>query len=545
MNRSRAALPAILALYLILAGLGIRWGLPFDVSWSNDDIAPQMPLEIESIYLEGTHKYPYLQALIDRALYTPYLARLQATAQLGGPVCPVRSAGCYTDPNTQIGNLILISRLRSLLMGLGIVLTVYALALRLFDDPLAARLAALGMALTETLIFYGKQGNLDVPHVFWFGLSLLAYMRIVDQGRKRDYAAFGFLSACALGTKDGIIGAYVLVGLAILAWHGWKKAMEVSVTESDKLRLARLRAGLLALPDARMICLALSLFGTYVLINGILVNPEGFQEHLSFWTGSSGIEAFSSDFPGPLEFARLAGHRIREGFGRPLMLLFGAGIVYALVRAPRRAVWLVLPIISYVLFTVIPIRFVYTRFVLPAALPTAALSGLLAAALWRREDAWRTPARALLVLVYGYSLLYSLNVDLAMRSDIRYDAEAFMQAELPLDAPVLAVGREHYLPRIQPLGFSEYENERWKDLVEAPELLGEAEVLVLAGKSFEDLRGEQAELRDEILSGRAGFENIWDRSPYSPMEGWLPGAWLEPRVSPRVVILRRLVTEAP
>jgi hypothetical protein len=58
MNRSRAALPAILALYLILAGLGIRWGLPFDVSWSNDDIAPQMPLEIEDIYFEGTHKYP-------------------------------------------------------------------------------------------------------------------------------------------------------------------------------------------------------------------------------------------------------------------------------------------------------------------------------------------------------------------------------------------------------------------------------------------------------------------------------------------------------
>jgi hypothetical protein len=146
--------------------------------------------------------------LIDRALYTPYLTCLSKTGQLGGPVCPVRSADCYRDVNSQIGNLILISRLRSLLMGLGIVLTVYLLAMRLFDDLLAARLAALGMALTETLIFYGKQGNLDVPHVFWFGLSLLACMGIVDHGRKRDYVAFGFLSACALATKDGIIGAY-------------------------------------------------------------------------------------------------------------------------------------------------------------------------------------------------------------------------------------------------------------------------------------------------------------------------------------------------
>jgi hypothetical protein len=307
-----------------------------------------------------------------------------------------------------------------------------------------------------------------------------------------------------------------LVGLAILFWHARQAALNAPVAENTNIRIARLRAGLLALPDARMFSLA-----------------------LAFWTGSSGIEAFGSEFPGPLEFARRMGHRIREGFGRPLMLLFGAGLVYALVRAPRRAIWLVLPIVSYVLFTVIPIRFVYTRFVLPAALPTAALSGLLAADLWRREDRWRWPARGLLALVYGYSLPYSLNVDLAMRDDLRYDAEACMQAELPLDAPVLAIGREHYLPRIQPLGFSEYENERWKDLLDSPELLDEAQILVLSSKSFEDLQGEQAALRDEILSGRAGFQNIWDRSPYSPMESFLPGAWLEPRVSPRVVILRR------
>ena len=56
------------AIYLALAGTGITWGLPNDHSWSNDDIAPNTVLRVGEFYWGASHKYPYLQLFIDRAL---------------------------------------------------------------------------------------------------------------------------------------------------------------------------------------------------------------------------------------------------------------------------------------------------------------------------------------------------------------------------------------------------------------------------------------------------------------------------------------------
>ena len=138
----------------------------------------------------------------------------QANGQYEADCRPVRR-DCFVDRPRQVGRLILISRLRSLVMGAGVVALVASAAAMLFG-PQAAFWAAMLAAVNETLGFFGKQGNLDVPYSFWFMASLLPWLRIMRGAGRRDWLLFGLLAGAALATKESIVGAYVLMGGAML-----------------------------------------------------------------------------------------------------------------------------------------------------------------------------------------------------------------------------------------------------------------------------------------------------------------------------------------
>ena len=206
--------------------LGIHWGLPNHESWNGDDLSPSKPLRVVHDWLRGNHKYPYLQWWLNLALYAPWLLGVAAAGELDLGCFPRLRAECFADPLRDMTVFMAISRLLSVAMGLGIVLGTRRLALALHGDRAAALFAALICAASPTLVFFCHTGNVDAPHVFWFSASLVAAVSVWRRGTPLDHAAFGLLAGCALATKDTVIGAYVLPGLALLGVHGLRVSRE-------------------------------------------------------------------------------------------------------------------------------------------------------------------------------------------------------------------------------------------------------------------------------------------------------------------------------
>ena len=549
-----------------------------------------MSLKAVEVFARGTHKYPNLQLLIDRALYEPYLAWARGQGALDRG-CVTVDRGCFREAPLHLGRLILISRLRSVVMGLGIVATVAALATLCFG-PAAAPWAALLAATNETLGFYGKQGNLDVPHTLWFLLSVLAYGRILRGDGRRSWLAFGLFAGAALATKEGIVGAYVLMGAALL----WTLARQAA--------RGQLGHWVWREAAARLGVMAAGLAGVYLLAQNALFNWSGFATHLGYWLEGPGLKD-GQRYQGALWFAGVLVRRTVEGAGWPQLLFCAAALVLALRESappdataplagrpsPRLAtVWLAIPAASYLLFTILPIRYVYTRYLLPVYLLAAVVGGHLAAELWRegRGGRARLPrdlGRGLLLATLAYSAAFSLNNGLAMRRDTRLAAEAWLAENLPPGSQVLAFGGDSYLPRVEALDI-DAETLSWKDLrpyraaaadaaaedaivadqsvgasaleamigrADAPNLrppAGAPDWLIVASRGDPPAETPGFRLLERLRAGDAGYEIAWqsdqaypdmerDGDRPSPLGRWLPGAVVESRVSPAIWVLRR------
>ena len=61
-----------------------------------------------------------------------------------------------------------------------------------------------------------KTANTDVPYLFWFALSMVFYLRVLDGLRTRDFAIFAALAALSVCTKDQAYGLYLLMPLPIV-----------------------------------------------------------------------------------------------------------------------------------------------------------------------------------------------------------------------------------------------------------------------------------------------------------------------------------------
>jgi hypothetical protein len=528
-TREAAWLAVIVAVALALILVGITWGLPSAWSWSNDDITPKMPLSIPAIWQGGTHPYPYLQAWLDRALYVPYLARLRGRGELRVDCEDLTKARCYRDPHRALGALILLGRLLSAAMGVGIVLAVYAAARLAFADVLAARLAALVAAVTQVLVFHAHLGNVDTPVTFWFALSLVPYVRLFRRGQVRDHVLLGLLSGAALATKESVVGAHVLMILAV-AVAGVRRARSAPASASGR----RGAAGYLG---RRWAALAVGYAGVYVVANNVLLNPTGYAEHFRFWIGGRGISGWNASYTGQLPLLGTSALRLVDAMGLPLVVLSMVGVLWSLARH-RVAWWLLVPGVSYYVITIALVRYVYVRFTMPIVVVLAVFGGLLAADLWRLGGRARVLGRVAVALAVVYGLLYSVQSDLLMVRDARYAAESWIQRVIPADATVEVVGSKTYLPRLDYLGYGD-ERIPWEELSDAGLARRAPEFIVVSSKSAASAAAQVRPFLADLLAGRAGYAVVFDHRTASPLAGILGTHYADSRVNPRVIVLRR------
>jgi hypothetical protein len=526
-SRTDPVLLAILAVALLLFLLGIQWGLPNTHAWNGDDISPDKPLRVVWNWLFGWHKYPYLHWWISFALYSPYLAWLALRGELDASCFPRFESECFSEPVAQLTVLMGLSRLLSVAMALGVVGLTVAVARLLGQTRSSVLAVAAAAACSPVLVFFAHTGNLDVPQTFWFSAWLLFFVRIVRGGGTADHLGFGLAVGAAVSTKEGIGGAFVLPSLAVYVLHLRRASSGASATP-----VALLRASL----DRRLLLLAASAVGVYIVIQNPFFNAEGFARHLEAWNpAGERMTSFRTGFSGWGRFARDVARSVGEGAG-PLLAGLGAlGAVLAVVRL-RPAAWLLLPALSYVGVSLLTARFAPVRFALPLVPLLAVFLGELLAAARHGPRAAAPLALGAVAVALGQALALSVNLDLFLLNDSRYLAEAWLREHADPSQRVAVFAPARYLPRADQLGQELWEVPETKWSAEGLSASGAAWI-VLSDRYHPRFRGERGEFFAALKAGQLGWTVAWEGRGTTPLEPWLGGPGLVGAINPYFTIL--------
>jgi hypothetical protein len=516
---------AILAGAGMLMLLGIEWGLPNVESWNGDDLSPTKPLRVVHDWWRGWHKYPYLHWWLNALLYAPYVVVLGVTGQVDLGCFPRIVPGCFRAPYRDLSVFMVLSRLLSVAMALGVVLATERLARALHGDRAAALAAAAVCAACATLVAFSHTANLDVPVAFWFTASAVAGVHAWRRGTLADHVAFGALAGCALATKDAIGGAYVLPGLALAALRLRRLA-----SERDLRGVALAGA---ALRDGRLLALAALPVGIFLVVQNALLNPGGLVEHVRFWVeGSPVLDRYRASARGPLHFAWRSWLGVEAGLGAPMAALALAALVLAPLRHRALAV-LWLPVASYGAVSMAP-NFVEPRILLPLVPLLAVAVGALAVDVVRRAGRLRPLAAAAFAAAFAFELGVALNADLHLLRDPRYEAERWIAGHVPRDARIAGLGPPAFLPRLERLGYAPTWFEPDEIRPEAIEGRGfEYAVLTRPYHPSSDKAWQEA-----LRSGATGATVVFDAHPVTALDRWFPTRLHPGLVRPRITIVR-------
>lgn len=442
MMRSRIrALARNPLVWILTAAAGLRlaglfWGLPASDGWDDDGFAPRNFLTALALtYKHGAYfTYPPLHAFLLALLTLPgvILALLHAPSFHQADVI-----GEFTKPGYMTFFAVM-GRLVSLVMSLGIIWCVARMA-ELIAGRRAGLVAAGACALNFGLTYYGQVSNLDVPYLFWSLLALLWGMRAaVEQTPKRFWGAALFAAAAA-ATKDQAYALFLLsLPVFLLLWFAldaWPRA------HARKVVLTLLSAVVLAL-------LAL------LLVDGAITNWSGFARRIAFLAGPASRD-YAEYLQGPSGWLALLADMARyfaQGYGlvAAALAVLGLALHYARSRGGLLVAGL-LPALAIVSFTLC-FNFAALRsddrFLLPQAVLACVYIGIAAEALAFGARPWmRTVARAALAVTALFALHQAVAINAAFLFDPRYDAEAWMAANIRPGDRVETYGQNCFLPR--------------------------------------------------------------------------------------------------
>jgi hypothetical protein len=439
-RRPRLWLAVLLFVALPLFATGIWWGMPHWIGWSGDEMHPNSwPQALSFKAYNGWHtRYPPLHFAVLQGLSAPLRLGLAAA----GVPAPQR-----------IVWLIYFARGVSLLLALATLVVVYRVGREIYDRRSALLTAAIVMCVAP-FVYYAKMGNLDIPYIFWFVLSLLYYVRILKRHRMRDYVLFALAAAAAVCTKDQAYGLYGLAPLPIL----WSLARR---EHGDRGVLGGIGRALI---DRRFLAAAGAAALGFAVFQ-MLWNWNRFALHVRLLLGpmSDNYQDYENTPEGHEALLTLFLRQIAFCMNPALALVSVAGIAWALWRLWKRPphqtagdeplliLSLVFLIVSYYATFLSLILFSYDRYILPIALLLAFPGGRLLGALAApgRLAALRRVAVAAL---FGYSLLYAASVDARLLVDSRYDVEAYVQEHAPSPQAArsaVGIGRRKHIPRFR------------------------------------------------------------------------------------------------
>jgi 4-amino-4-deoxy-L-arabinose transferase-like glycosyltransferase len=484
----------VLALSVFLNTWGIWWSLPNVRGWAPDELVPSDILEAVAVMFSHgwSGKYPPFHYAVVAAADVPVLM----LSWLG--LVDLESPGVRLI-------MFLIGRFVSVLFGAGIVVVVYLCGRELYGRR-GAVLAALTAALMAPFAYYAMLTNLDVPYLFWFALSLLAYIRILDRHQRRDYVLFAASATLAVCTKDQAYGLFVLTPLAILVarYRRWR-AVGGPIVEIVFDRTTMLAAAVAV--------------GIFLVADNLLFNFSGFVAHVKTILGpaSTDYQMFPGTVAGQVRMASLAILELGYVFGAPLALIVAIAVVWGLVRAKTTGwlPWLLVPALSYYATFIGVVLYFFDRFLLPIGL----VLSLFAGAWLERFIAPGVAARRLRVVLvaaaFAYSVIYVAMVDYTLTHDSRYAVTQWIKAHADRDQLVAARGPLEYFMLSE--GFMSVSVESMEDVAAA-----QPAFIVLNADQMDVLPpGHPTRtMHDALLDGRAAYRLAFKYRTPAP---WWPG----------------------
>jgi fibro-slime domain-containing protein len=426
------ALVCVIAASCVLNLAGIWWGLP--TYWAGDEITPTAVLVGLAHRFTGGwfDRYPPFHFYVLSAAFSPWFL--------------LKSFGwIQVSDSFEIGALLLLGRLISVMAGAGTLIAVYVSGAGAFGKR-AGLFAAAVFAVLTPFLYYAKTANPEVPYVFWFALSLVFYLRFARTLAVRDVVWLAACAALAICTKDQAYGLYLPVPF-VMVYLIWRSNRE------RRLSHPLLRA---VLADRRLGAAAVIVAVVLAAIYRLPFNLAGFISHVRDITGP-GSQPYQMMMPtlgGRLALLRLAAGLDRVSWGWPMCIVSLMGMVAALTQQRTRAaaVCLLLVAVGYYAGFIDVVLYVYDRYLLPICLVQALFAG--AAFDWFLRSpagARQIPRVALVAVVFTYTALYASTVDLLMMRDSRYTVERWLQAHAGPDRLIGTMFPGYVLPRLEGL----------------------------------------------------------------------------------------------
>ena len=440
-RRPRLWLAALLVVALPLFATGMWWGMPHWTGWSGDEMHPtSWPQALSFKSYNGWHtRYPPMHFWVLQGLSWPLRLGLDAAG---------------ANPLQRVVWLTYFARVVSLLLALGTLVLVYRVGREIYDRRSALLTAAIVMCVAP-FVYYAKMGNLDIPYIFWFTLSLLYYVRILKHHRMRDYVLFALMAAAAVCTKDQAYGLYGLAPLPIL----WGLSREGARREHGGRGVL---GGLgRALVDRRFLAAAGTAAVGFAVFQ-MLWNWNRFALHVRLLLGpmSDDYQDYENTPEGHEALLTLFLRQIAFCLNPAMTLVSVAGIAWTLWRLwkkrdgdePLLILGLVFLVVSYYVTFLSLILFSYDRYILPIALLLAFPAGSLLGALAAPRGRFVALRRAAVAALFGYSFLYGASVDARLLVDSRYDVEAYVREHAPSPQAAqsaVGIGRRKHIPRFR------------------------------------------------------------------------------------------------
>jgi len=519
----------LISLSLFLNLYAITWGLPNIDDWASLSLAPVKPLSFAKhlLYREPwLYHYPPFHFIILALAYAPYITYLFISGGIASPV----DAYPYglTHPLQSLTILTLISRGVSVAMGVGIVVAHYY-AMKKFYDRRAAFWAGFFIATSFPIIFYAHIANVDVPQLFWFSLAVYAYVSLLQTPNTKYYLLLGAFTAFSFTTKDSIYAIFIgiaAVSLILPLLEQFQSTKSV-ISSFKKAFDPKIVYGLIAF----------TIF--LLLIFNPISNWEGLMFHINRHSlrsvrGSWVIRDAPSKLFGHLELIYHYLEFMVQSNGLLVFCFLVLGVVYGLIVSPKKALILMIPILTYYIFFLRIHGTYHLRYMLPIYLLLIWFAAKLCGDLWAGSTKFKILIRPLLGLVFVSSLVYGFSVDFLYANDCRYRAEAWIRTALEEDALILAIEPEYSLPRI-PLKMTVLYRDLWDfdgNLID--DIRDVKADYIIVGMAI-PRRQEQREQVDEFFMN-AGYQVLQSFTTTLP--------WWVPRISnlhalyPEVTILR-------
>ena len=455
-NKIAIALLLIILLSLSINVVGIWWGLPSFSGWAADEVVPMRVFKgIDKVFSNGWHyKYPPFHFYVLAILYLPFWALYKLN------FLDIYSLPVYTI-------LFYLGRFLSLILSAALLIVIYLCGREVFDRK-SALFAVIISALSSPFIYYAKTTNLEIPYLFWAMLSFLFYLRILKYQKLQDYLLFSTTAAIAVCTKDQAYGFYILTPVFLIWQHHRHLTKTTKVRPRTKVAATQTPAKpgfvRLALPlkvafrslRHKNIVLSLAVgIGTFVLLQNLIFNWEGFSKHVQLIVSGDAriVPSYQQNIFGQLQILARSFTHIRFSMGWPLYAVCLLGFVRIISNFKKYTLFaaLLIPFVSYYLFFIGALWFNPVRYLMPWAIAFALAGGKALAELLNPARQFFKAKVILAIAILIYTVAYGFSINLLMVQDSRYTVEAWIERNIEPAASVLGVGDAKYLPRLDSL----------------------------------------------------------------------------------------------